>query len=330
MKASAIVFTGVNKVEIQKHEVSPLRSREVLVRTEYSGVSQGTEIWALVGKRPELTYPTIPGYQSVGVIEEIGPDVTDYQVGQRVLFGTTRLPETCTPTWMACHVSHGVVPISADRAPQVLPDGVDPVGAALAYLPAVSLRGIRMIDVNIGDLVVVTGQGLIGQGSAQLAKLRGGIVIATDLSPNRLRLSKQFSADVVVNPNEQNLADVVRSIRPKGADAVIETTGRADQFAPCVDLLRWEGHLLLQGYYPQPVTFSFHDTHMKKPRVAVTCGCDAGEAQTCMQLMRYGKLNFTGLATHVVGVNQAPEMYERLRTNDDSVLGVVFDWSKLT
>lgn len=185
-----------------------------------------------------------------------------------------------------------------------------------------------MVDVAIGDLVVVTGQGLIGAASAQFAKLRGAIVVATDMNPARLKLSKAHSADVVVNPKDQNLGEVVRSIKPKGADVVIETTGRSDQFAPCVDLLRWEGQILLQGYYPQPITFSFHDTHMKKPRVAVTCGCDAADAATCMTLMRYGKLHQRELITHVVPVSEAPGMYEKMKANDPSVLGVVFDWRK--
>jgi 3-hydroxyethyl bacteriochlorophyllide a dehydrogenase len=329
-KSQAIVFPSANKVEIQTYEAREPLAGEVLVRTEYSGVSQGTEIWALTGRRPELKYPTVPGYQSVGRIEAIGPDVEGYSLGQRVLFNTSRVP--CPPfteTWMGGHVSHAIVPVGPDKHPVPVPEQTDPVAAATAYLPAVSLRGIRMIDIAIGDLVVVTGQGLIGQASAQLARLRGAIVIATDVNEGRLKASKQNSADIVVNVREQNLGEVVRSIKPKGADAVIETTGRSDQFAPCVDLLRWEGQLLLQGYYPQPITFNFHDTHMKKPRVAVTCGCDAADAAICMDLMRYGKLKQRELISHVEPVTSAPALYAKMVENDPSILGVVFDWRSL-
>jgi 2-desacetyl-2-hydroxyethyl bacteriochlorophyllide A dehydrogenase len=324
--SNAIVFPAENRVEIQSYVVRDPAAGELLVRTEYSGVSQGTEIWTLIGKRPELKYPTVPGYQSIGIIEAIGQGVQGYQVGQRVLFGTSLLPSQFPETWMGGHVSHAIVPVRADGHPVIVPDATDPIAAATAYLPAVSLRGIRMVDVEIGDLVVVTGQGLIGAASAQFAKLRGAIVVASDMNPSRLKLSKEHSADIVVNPKEQDLGGVVRSIKPRGADVVIETTGRSDQFAPCVDLLRWEGQILLQGYYPQPITFNFHDTHMKKPRVAVTCGCDAADAATCMTLMQYGKLHQRELITHVVPVTEAPGMYEKMKVNDPSVLGVVFDW----
>lgn len=329
-KSCAIVFPAANKVELQTYQARDPQAGEVLVRTEYSGVSQGTEIWALIDRRPELKYPTVPGYQSVGRIEALGPGVEGYTVGQRVLFNTSRVP--CPPfteTWMGGHVSQAIVPVGPDKHPVPVPESVDPIAAATAYLPAVSLRGIRMIDISIGDLVVVTGQGLIGQASAQFARLRGATVVATDVNPVRLKLSKQHSADVVVHATEQDLAGIVRSIKPKGADAVIETTGRSDQFAPCIDLLRWEGQLLLQGYYPQPITFNFHDTHMKKPRVAITCGCDAADAAICMDLMGNGKLQQRQLITHVQPVTGAPALYEKMKANDPAILGVVFDWKDL-
>lgn len=334
LTSHAIVFPAEGRVELQKYEIGEPCAGELLVRTEFSGVSQGTELWALTGRRPELSFPTVPGYQSVGVIERLGPSGADsFAAGQRVLFNTSRLPKNgpSTETWMGGHVSRAIVPVGRPDAkhPVIVRDGVDPIAASTAYLPAVSLRGIRMVDIGVGDLVVVTGQGLIGQASAQLAKLRGAIVIATDTNPFRLEIGRQQSADIVVNPGEQDLGKIVRDIKPAGADAVIETTGRSDQFAPCVELLRWEGQLLLQGYYPNPVEFDFHKTHMKKPRVAVTCGCDAADAEICMRLMQFGKLKQRELITHVVPASRAPAMYQQMLKNDPEVLGVVFDWRSL-
>ena len=206
----AIVFPEPNKVEIQEFALPELRASELLVKTEYSGVSQGTELWALTAKRPELGFPTVPGYQGVGTVEAVGAGVTKFAPGQRVMFIKSRAPEGTTPTWMGTHVSHGFVD---EGAAIPLPDGADAIAAVLSALPAVSLRGHKMIDIKIGDLVVVTGQGLIGQGSAQLAKLRGAIVVAADANAGRLALSQKYSADVVVNVREESLADVVKKLR---------------------------------------------------------------------------------------------------------------------
>ncbi len=329
MKAQAIVFPTVNEVEVQSYEVPALGEGELRIRTEHSGVSQGTEIWALIGQRPEIKFPTVPGYQSVGVIEEIGAGATGYEIGQRVMFATSRLADEFPKTWMGAHVGQALVPARGDKAPLILPTGCDPIAAALSALPAVSLRGINMLDVKIGDLVVVTGQGLIGQGSAQLARLRGATVVVADINTPRLALSRQTGADYAVNVTKENLGEVVRKIKPAGADVIIETTGRAEQFAPCIELLRGQGQLLLQGWYPQPITYDFHATHGKRPTIAITCGFDSGETAQCLTLMSQGKLRFRELVTHLLPVSEAPQIYPKLAANAPDVLGVVFDWSQI-
>jgi len=322
--ASAIVFPAANAVEVQTYELPDLRPGELRVRTLHSGVSQGTEVWALTGRRGELTFPTVPGYQAVGIVEEVGPEAKGgLAVGQDVWFKSGRLPDHLPPTWMGAHVSRALV---NEALP--LPDDVDPVAASLAALAAVSLRGINMLRVGIGDLVVVTGQGMIGQGSALLARLRGATVVAADLSPTRLALSRQYGgADVTVDVRERSLAEVVRALKPGGADAVIETTGRSDQFAPCIDLLREQGQILLQGYYPDPITFDFFPTHLKRPLVAVTCGFDLTEVATCLRLMGQNKLPYQKLVTHHVPFGHAPTLYPRLASGDPDILGVVWDWT---
>ena len=148
------------------------------------------------------------------------------------------------------------------------------------------------------------------------------------MNGTRLALSKTNSADVTVNITESSLADTVRQVCPGGLDAVIETTGRSDQFAPLVDLLRWEGHFLLQGWYANPLTFDFHATHLKKPRVAVTCGFDFSEVADCLRLLTYGKLRLRELVSHLLPVDQAPEVYPALDRGDQAYMGVVFDWTK--
>ena len=323
MLGQAIVFPTAFSAEMQSYPVPEMRPDEMRVRTEYSGVSQGTEIWAYRGQRPELRFPTVPGYQSVGIVENAGPDAIGFAPGQRVLFTSSRLPDGWPPTWMGAHVSHALV-----REAIPVPDSADPVAASLAALPGVSLRGLKMLNIQIGDLVVVTGQGLIGQGSAQLARLRGATVLATDMSPTRLERSRRHSADMGVNPAEQDLGEIVRTLKPGGADVVIETTGRADMFAPCIDLLRWEGQLLLQGWYPDPITFDFNATHAKKPTIAVTCGMDNAVIAACLNLMAQGKLHWRELVTHLAPVSEAPALYAKLSAGDPAALGVVFDWTQ--
>jgi len=326
VKATAMVMTTPHAIELQTYDLPELRPDEVVVRTEYSGVSQGTEVDAFRGARPELTFPTVTGYQSVGRIESIGTDVKSFSVGDRVLFTTSRLPDSYPFTWMAGHVSRAVVSTTS-RPPIRVHEGADPIEAALTAMVAVGLGGIKQIRVELGDVVLVNGQGLIGQGSAQLARCRGALVVTTDLSPTRVALSGAHSADVAVDPAEQDLDEVLRTLAPRGVDVVIETSGRADQFAPSIDRLRTEGTLLLQGYYKQPIEIDFHPTHIKKPTIAAACGF--GDLNLALSLLRWGKIRFRDLVTHLADPRDGQSLFARMEQADPDMLGVVFDWARL-
>ncbi|MDA3961530.1 MAG: zinc-binding alcohol dehydrogenase [Planctomycetota bacterium] len=322
--AAAIRFEAIDQVSLHQYDLPELRDNEIQIQTEYSGISQGTEIWALQGRRPELQFPTVPGYQAVGRIEACGADVTGYAPGQRVLFTTSRLPaEASTDTWMGAHVSHAVVPIGAGDQPVILDDAINPRAAALAALPAVSLRGVQMLTINPGDCVVVCGMGLIGQSSAQIASAAGGVIIAVDLDHERLAKAKVCGAARAVAPSE--LAAAVTAIKPGGADVVIDTTGRSPALTEAVDLLRIEGQILLQAWYPEPISFDFHHVHMKRPHIAISCG--VGSIPETLHLMRYHKLDLEPLISHVVPPSEAPAIYRRMAERDSDVLGVVFDWT---
>lgn len=324
MKATALVITDRNVMEVRQHTVPELRDDEVLVRTEYSGVSQGTEVDAYRGARRELTFPTITGYQSVGVIEAAGPAARRFAVGDRVLFNTSRLPDEYPFTWMGSHVSHAVVSTTS-RPPLAVPADVDPVEAALTAMVAVSLGGIQQITVALGDVVHVSGQGLIGQASAQLARARGAFVIASDLSPMRREYSSRFSADVVVDPRNEDLDAVLREHAPQGVDIVIETSGRADQVAPGIERIKTGGTLLLQGYYRDRIDLDFHPTHIKKPSIVAACGF--GDLKLALTLLQRGRARFRGLVTHLRPPDEAPELFARMESADPEMLGVVFDWT---
>ena len=326
MTATALVITDAKTMELQSYEVPQLKADDVLIRTEYSGVSQGTEIDAYCGARPELTFPTVTGYQSVGVAEAIGADVSELAIGDRVLFTTSRLPDSYPFTWMAGHVSHAVVSTSS-RAPIKLPAEVDPVEAALTAMVAVGLGGIQLIRVELGDVVLVSGQGLIGQASAQLARARGAVVVTTDLSATRARLSGLHSADVALHLGAQDVDAMLQELAPGGVDVVIETSGRADQFAPSIDRIRTQGTLLLQGYYKQHIDIDFHPTHIKKPTIAAACGF--GDMHLALSLLRWHKVRFRDLVTHLATPADAPDLFAKMEAGDPDILGVVFDWSSV-
>jgi len=321
----AIVFPEPRAVEVRDVGPSPaLQPTDVRVRTELCGVSQGTELWALMGNRHELEFPTIPGYQAVGIVQEVGAEVAGLVEGDRVVLHHARTPDGMPDTWMGTHQSELIAPTGNNPPPLKVPDSVEPEEAVLAAMAAVSLRGVQMLDVKLGDVGVVLGQGLIGQASAQWLRSRGAFVIAADLAAKRVELSQAYSADVAVDPTQADLKALVHKHAPDGANIIIDATGRAKDFALWIDLLRVGGQVLMQGYYPDPISFDFFATHLKRPTVAIPCGI--GDTGLTLDTFARKRLNWKPMVTHHVPIARAPDLYQRMLDGDNEMLGVVFDW----
>ena len=142
MQATQIFFPERNKVALETVALPPLGPHDVLVRTEVSLISAGTELTNLLGDMKGQPFPKYPGYSNVGVVEAVGDQVAGFAVGDRVLSNGR-------------HASHHIVSRATKRtgAPQTLlrvPEGVDPADATFTTLGAVAMHGIRKAEPNWG------------------------------------------------------------------------------------------------------------------------------------------------------------------------------------
>ena len=325
----AVVFAAPNEVELREVELPELGPRDVRIRTVFSGVSQGTERWLLTdryrwtGGVPQ--YPHFPGYQAAGVVDAVGSDVDDLRPGDRVFAQGTRFSDPEARYGLGSHTGALVQP----REDVIRLDvGVDLGAASLLRMAGVSRHGVRLAGVERGDLVVVIGQGMIGQMSAQAVRRRGARVIASDVIERRLAASAAYSADRVVDASVEDLADVVRAEAPDGADVVIDTTGIASMFGLCVDLVRAEGRICLQGYYPDPIEVDFHPTHLKRPTVAFPCWVDREEDGELAAELAVGGLSIEPLITHRIPYTDAAEAFDLVVHHPERSLGMVLAWSE--
>lgn len=331
MRTHAVVFAEPKRVEVRAMEVPEPGSDQVGIRTTFSGISQGTERWALTGRYGHYDadysayYPCSPGYQAAGVVEVVGSRVTDLHVGDHVFTMGTRFTDPGHRYPGPCQASHsGYLVAGRSEVWRVAPE-VDLAEASLYHMAGVSRHGVRLADVREGDLVVVIGLGMIGQMSAQAARRAGARVIATDLIPERRALAADHSADRVVGVDE--LDDVVRAEAPAGADVVIDTTGVSSMFDRCLELVRREGRIAMQGYYPDPIAVDFHPTHMKRPLVAFPCGWDDEFNDELAADLASRRLVIGPLITHRIPFGDALAAYDLVLRHPERSLGMVLDWA---
>ncbi len=333
MKAPAVVFVEPKRMEIREMEFPEPRSQQIGIRTVYSGVSQGTERWALTGRYGHwdadysAAYPCSPGYQAAGVVDVVGSEVRGLAVGDHVFTMGTHFTDPNHKYPGPCQASHSAyLVVDADQATKVAPE-VDLAAASMYHMASVARSGIRISKVEPGDLVALIGLGIIGQMSAQAARRAGARVIATDLIPERCAAAEKHSADRVVDGSKERLEDAVRQEAPDGPDVVIDTTGVASMFDRCRDLIRHEGKIIMQGYYSDPIEIDFHPTHITRATVTFPCGWDDQFNDELADDMATGKITIEPLITHRIPFQKAQDAYDLVLDHPEASLGMVFDWA---
>lgn len=216
-----LIATAPRTPELREYTESPLGATQVRIASELASPKHGTELvgyrndpvasrpydpaWGAVIPRPPdealARFPIRLGNMTVGLVSEVGPDVSRFAVGDRV-FGHLPIRET-----------HTVEEAQVD----LLPLGLS-AEAALCLDPVVMALPIRDAGIKLGDRVAVFGLGAIGLIAIQLAKLAGAAeVIAVDPIAQRRDLARALGADITLDPTVEG-GDAGLAIRKLGGD----------------------------------------------------------------------------------------------------------------
>jgi len=323
-----VVWPEKGRVELEPFCLEGPGEGEVLVETEYSLISPGTELaWLNALPNTPGKFPQYPGYNHVGKVVELGGHVRGLAAGDRVASA-------------AKHASMAVVP--ASKALRV-PKGLTSEEAVYFNMAAISLQAVRKARIELGEAVLVLGLGIIGNLALQLARLSGGFpVIGTDLIDNRLRLASACGADLVVNPQIENLrGKLLGLIGRDSVDVVLDATGIPQAIPDCLGLTGYRGRVVLLASTrgeTERVNF-YRDVHKKgltiigahnsvRPGYESTPGYWTAhdDGQVALRLMAAGRLRVAPLTTDVVSFQEAPKAYEFLSRAKDKHLGVLLDW----
>jgi len=329
MKGQRVVWPSRAKVEIEEFEFPALGDNEILVATECSLISPGTERAFLLGlPNAQGRYPSYPGYSNIGVVIDNGRDVDGYKIGDRVVSSKG-------------HTSHFVA--TPDNLLKVTEATLSSEEGVFFNLCTIAMQGVRKAKIELGEPVLVLGGGLIGLFAMQIAKLSGGLpVITADLSDNRLQLATQVGADYTLNPEAEDLNDQLDSITGgKGLAVVIEATGHPPVVNTALQLADWHGRVVLLASTrgeTERVNF-YRDVHGKgltvlgahnsvRPRheSSPNFWTLRDDWELSLQLIAHHRVVIAPLITHRLAGTQAAEAYQLLMEWDQNLLGVVLNW----
>jgi NADPH2:quinone reductase len=203
MKAVAAVEGSIVTIEIAEPE---LLAGHVLIRTEYSAISPGTEMTMAKASKDK---PVLLGYSAVGIIEKVGEAVTSLQPGQRV---------ACYGGPYVRHAELLAVPVNLTA---LVPEQVRPEEAAFAGLGAIAIHALRTADLRFGESAVVVGLGILGNITAQIAAAAACPTLGFDLNAERVAFLRQCGVNRSYD-NQKDLEEgLVEVTGGSGADSVL-------------------------------------------------------------------------------------------------------------
>ena len=254
----------------------------MLVETLYSLISTGTELACLSGGESWFQMPAVPGYCCVSKVLEAGEDAP-YKEGDLIFhYGMHSRYQLTSPD------SYNLV--------VKVPEGLDLRSIPMVRMATIAFTSIRVSEIELGDVVLVSGLGLVGNMAAQLAHLSGAVVIGVDPAPSRRELAEKVGIDCAGGDYETNLAEVLR----------------------CTHLDEL-GCVTLKGA---------HEWRIPTMRERYVKHSIERNTMVCFDQIRRGKLHLKELVSHVLTPEEAADVYLKLNEDRNAYLGIIIDWSK--
>jgi L-iditol 2-dehydrogenase len=237
----AAVFYGPKNVKFENREIPDIDNGEILIRIKYCAIC-GTDVRIYNYGQANVTPPMIIGHELTGVIERVGNEVENYQVGNKVLvvpqmtcgkcqYCLSGKSNLCEEVLLFGYSIDGgfaeyiKIPSQAVNRGNVirLKDNADLVNAALTEPLSCIINGQEHLHIGINDEVLVIGAGAIGAMHVALAKAKGAAkIILADIAQNRLDIAGKCGADHLVNSKTVDIVQEVMSLTEgKGVDVAI-------------------------------------------------------------------------------------------------------------
>ncbi|MFA5364726.1 MAG: zinc-dependent dehydrogenase [Candidatus Bathyarchaeia archaeon] len=317
------VYYNNRDIRIEDVPKPEIGSDEFLLKVMASGIC-GTDVveWYRLPKAPRVL-----GHEATGIIDEVGKNVTQYKVGDRV-FVSHHVPcNSCCycnkDAHTACETLHTTNYYPGGfsqyiRVPAInIETGVYKLPADMSYDEgtfieplACVVRGQRLANIQKGDTVLIIGSGMAGILHIQLSKLNGASrVFAADISPDRLELAKKFGATDVINAKDDLPSELKKLNDGKAADKVIVCTGATQAAYTALDCVDRGGTILFFAVPDPTVKIPIPITQFWKNETTIrtSYGAAPKDLEESLKILSQKKINVLDMVTHKLDIREAAE-----------------------
>ena len=315
--------------------------RDAIVRVTLGSICT-SDLHIKHGSVPRALPGTTVGHEMVGIVEQVGADVTSIRPGDRVtvnvetfcgecFFCRHGYVNNCTDAnggWaLGCRIDGGQaeyvrVPY-ADQGLNRIPDAVrDEQALFVGDVLATGFWAARISEITEKDTVLIIGAGPTGICTLLCVMLKHPRrIIVCEKSPERIRLVREHYPDVQVVKPEDCREIVLRSSDHGGADVVLEVAGTDDTFRLAWECARPNAIVTVVALYDRPQVLPLPDMYGKNLtfKTGGVDGCDCAEI---LRLIEEGKIDTTPLITHRFPLNEIEEAYRIFENKLEGVMKV--------
>jgi len=336
----ACLLKDSRQVALEDVPVPKTGRGDVLIRMRAGGIC-GTDLEKIHGGYGP---GGILGHEVSGVIEEIGKEVKDLTLGDRVVAhhhvpcynchycqrGDHTMCDSFRSTnFDPCGFAElfRVPEFNVSRGAVIpLPGSVGFEEAALLEPTACCIRALDRLHVQAGDKALVVGLGPTGLTHLQLLRSMGaGLILGSDVQKARLDMARKLGADQVFDAAQQNVVDEVKQATITGVDLAIVSTGNPKALSQAVSSVRNGGKVMLFGAPAQGASFQLDVSSLFSRQVSIltSYSCVEEEISRALHMLQRKAIDLASMITHRFPLKDAKEALEFAGSSSSAVKTMV-------
>jgi predicted dehydrogenase len=345
---ASLISAGTERAVVEfaeKNLVRKAMARPDLIRQFVTKAKREGWLATFEAVRNRLDSEMVLGYSNAGIIVNVGAGVIGFEIGDQV---------ACAGGGYASHSEFVRIPYNLAAAVPAGP-GLRPVPheqAAFAAVAAIALHGIRLAELQIGEVVAVIGLGLVGQIVVQLAVANGCTVVGLDPNAERCKLAERMGCIATATSEEEMSVATASYSDARGADAVLiaAATESDGPVTLAAEIARDRARVISVGVVGMSLPRKPYFMKELEFRVSRSCGpgrfdpeyeekghdypagyvrwTEGRNVGSILQLLASGKLDFGPLITHRFPIEEAERGYDLITgKTTGSPLGVILTYA---
>lgn len=297
---------------------------EIVVRVKDCGIC-GSDLHAARSQKLKMPAGTIMGHELAGVVEQVGPDIDGFAIGDHVAAMSYVACGDCA----MCRAGIGVrclasKPLGFGEYPGGFAEFVKTRRGSLFKLPGamsfragatieplvVGLHGLRRSRFQAGDACLIMGAGTIGLVTLMWARFAGaGTIVVSEVLMPRRDLALKLGADAAVDPRIRNPVAEITRLTGAAPDIVFECIGEPGTLAQAVNYAPRGGRVAVLGASMEDDGFAPGSAMSRELDIYFSLGLEPGEVETAITAVSSGRLPSESMITHTLPLDELPKAF---------------------